>query len=226
MTDWIMKGENISKSFGTGDKEVKALNNVTIDIKRGSLTILKGSSGSGKTTLLNILGGLDQPTVGKVYFDDRELTSMKHKKREAFQLGKIGYIFQSVALISKLTAYENVDIALRIIGMKSKERHDKCVKYLSLVGLGQRLKHYAYELSGGEQQRVAIARSLAVGHDLILADEPTAELDVKTGLKVIKIFKNLIEQEGATIIMTTHDPDLLSIADCIYTLKDGVIIDE
>lgn len=226
MASWMMKTESIFKSFGSGDKELKVLKDISIEIEEGSLTILKGTSGSGKTTLLNIIGGLDNPTSGDVILEDKNLTKMKKKERESYQMGKISYIFQSVALLSKLTAYENVEIGLRIAGLKPKERDERAKHCLKLVGLSQRMYHFPHEMSGGEQQRVAVARALAIGSKLILADEPTAELDSHTGLKIIEIFKKLVEEEGVTVIMTTHDPDIMEFASRVYTLEDGVVVNE
>lgn len=226
MAKCMMKTTAIYKSFGSGDHEVKVLKDINIEIEEGSLTILRGTSGSGKTTLLNILGGLDDPTSGEVHFEDKNFTKMKGKERESYQMGKISYIFQSVALLSKLTAYENVEIGLRIAGLKHKEREERAKHCLKIVGLSGRMTHFPHEMSGGEQQRVAVARALAIGSKMILADEPTAELDTQTGLKIIQIFKDLIEKEGVTVIMTTHDPDVMEFANQVYTLEDGVVVNE
>ncbi len=202
-----------------------ALHDISIQIPEGKLTILRGRSGSGKTTLMNILSALDYPKAGEVIFDGSNLEKMSDGQREEFRKTNVGFVFQSVALIPMMTAYENVEFLLRLAkypGNKRK-RAEECLK---LVGLGQRMHHMPQELSGGEQQRVAIARAIAHKPRIIFADEPTAELDTATGLQVMKIFRELISKEGVTIVMTTHDMGLLEIADCIYHLEDGEIIDE
>lgn len=202
-----------------------ALHDINIQIPAGKLTILRGRSGSGKTTLMNILSALDYPKAGSVVFEGQNLEKLSEVKREEFRKTNVGFVFQSVALIPMMTAYENVEFLLRLANYEGskKKRAEECLK---LVGLGQRMHHMPQELSGGEQQRVAIARAIAHKPKIIFADEPTAELDTATGLQVMKIFKELISKEGVTIVMTTHDMGLLDIADCIYHLEDGEIVDE
>jgi putative ABC transport system ATP-binding protein len=205
-------------------EEFVALHDISIEIPKGKLTMLRGRSGSGKTTLMNILSALDEPKSGSVFFEEKELSAMSEGEREEFRRINVGFVFQSVALIPMMTAFENVEFILRLAqysGNKAK-RAEECLK---LVGLGQRMNHMPQELSGGEQQRVAIARAIAHKPKIIFADEPTAELDTATGLQVMKIFRELIEKEGVTIVMTTHDMGLLDIADCIYHLEDGEIKD-
>lgn len=221
----ILSTENICKQFKTGKETVTALKNVNFKINTGTLTILRGRSGSGKTTLLNLLGGLHEPTSGKIFFKENEITAMTMDEKERFRRLKVGFVFQSHALISLMSAYENVEFSLRFTDMKQGERKENAIKYLKMVGLSERMNHMPYELSGGEQQRVSIARAIAHKTELIFADEPTAELDTHTGLQVVNIFKKLVKEEGLTVVMTTHDPEMMEIADYVYTLEDGVIID-
>lgn len=222
----IIVTEGVKQSFPVASGgEFVVLQDISIQIPEGKLTILRGRSGSGKTTLMNILSALDYPKAGEVIFDGNNLEKMSDAQREEFRKTNVGFVFQSVALIPMMTAYENVEFLLRLAkypGNKRK-RAEECLK---LVGLGQRMHHMPQELSGGEQQRVAIARAIAHKPRIIFADEPTAELDTATGLQVMKIFRELIQKEGVTIVMTTHDMGLLEIADCIYHLEDGEIINE
>ena len=222
----IIVTESVKQSFPVASGgEFVVLHDISIQIPEGKLTILRGRSGSGKTTLMNILSALDYPKAGEVIFDGNNLEKMSDAQREEFRKTNVGFVFQSVALIPMLTAYENVEFLLRLAkypGNKRK-RAEECLK---LVGLGQRMHHMPQELSGGEQQRVAIARAIAHKPRIIFADEPTAELDTATGLQVMKIFRELIQKEEVTIVMTTHDMGLLEIADCIYHLEDGEIINE
>ena len=222
----IIVTESVKQSFPVASGgEFVVLHDISIQIPEGKLTILRGRSGSGKTTLMNILSALDYPKAGEVIFDGNNLEKMSDAQREEFRKTNVGFVFQSVALIPMMTAYENVEFLLRLAkypGNKRK-RAEECLK---LVGLGQRMHHMPQELSGGEQQRVAIARAIAHKPRIIFADEPTAELDSATGLQVMKIFRELIQKEEVTIVMTTHDMGLLEIADCIYHLEDGEIINE
>lgn len=222
----ILHTNNLSRVFRSHDIEVRALNHVNIEIESGQFTILNGRSGSGKTTLINLLGALDTPTEGEIYLEEQNIVTMSEVQRELLRRQKIGFIFQSVALISLMTAYENVELALRIAGYSEKQRKARAEECLTMVGLEKKMKHKPTELSGGEQQRIAIARAIAHNPSIIFADEPTAELDSHTGLLIVKIFMNLIKKEGATIVMTTHDPEMMSIADKVYTLQDGEIVNE
>jgi putative ABC transport system ATP-binding protein len=223
-TNYILKTNHVKRFFPIASGEnFYALKDISIEIPEGSMTILRGRSGSGKTTLMNILGALDKPNEGDVIFDDQNIVTMNEKQRELIRRNSIGFVFQSVSLIPMMTAYENVEYALRLAGIKDnrKKRTEEC---LHLVGLTQRMHHMPQELSGGEQQRVAIARAIAHKPKVIFADEPTAELDSNTGLQIIKIFKDLIESEGVTIVMTTHDVSLMDAGDVVYELGDGEII--
>ncbi|MCL2286850.1 MAG: ABC transporter ATP-binding protein [Firmicutes bacterium] len=224
MSNIILSGKDIKRGFPTGGSTFWALKGIDLTVAENKLTVLKGRSGSGKTTLMNILGALDYPTSGEIMFDGKSLTKISERKRDQVRKSEMGFVFQSVALVSMMTAYENVEFILRINGYPAKDRRKRVENCLERVGLGGRMTHLPPELSGGEQQRVAIARAIAHKPKVIFADEPTAELDTNTGLQVVKIFKDLIEFEGATIVMTTHDPGLMEVADKVYELEDGEII--
>lgn len=219
----MLKTIDVSRCFTTAGNQFWALRDINITAPEGKLTILKGRSGSGKTTLMNILGALDKPTSGQVLLGGNDIVNLDERKRGLIRRRSIGYVFQSVALIPMMSAYENVEYALRLAGMRTgrRERASECLK---MVGLGQRMNHMPQEMSGGEQQRVAIARAIAHKPKVIFADEPTAELDTNTGLQVVKIFKDLCAGEGITIVMTTHDTGLMEIGDMVYELQDGEII--
>ena len=221
----IITGENIKRGFPVaGGETFWALKGINVTVPQGKLTVLKGRSGSGKTTLMNILSALDYPTEGRISFADIELTAASERVRERLRREQMGFVFQSVALIPMMTAFENVEFALRLAGYAGnrKKRAEECLR---MVGLGSRMQHFPQELSGGEQQRVAIARAIAHKPKIIFADEPTAELDTNTGLQVIKIFKELIQSEGITIVMTTHNPEQMKLGDAVYALEDGELID-
>lgn len=222
--DYILTTKQVKRCFPvSGGDDFYALKGITIQIPKSSMTILRGRSGSGKTTLMNILGALDKPSEGEVLLDSQNIVTMSEKERERLRRTSIGFVFQSVSLIPMMTAYENVEYALRLAGYKDnhKKRTEECLR---LVGLTQRMHHMPQELSGGEQQRVAIARAIAHKPKVLFADEPTAELDTHSGLQVMKVFKDLVLAEGVTIIMTTHDISLLGAGDVVYELEDGEII--
>ena len=217
---YIIRAKGVSRAFPVSGKKFWALKDISCDIPEGALTILKGRSGSGKTTLMNILGALDRPTEGKILYGRKNIVRMSENERTLLRRRKIGFVFQSVALIPMMNALENVEYALRL-ARYSGNRTERAKECLRLVGLEKRFKHMPQELSGGEQQRVAIARAIAHKPDVIFADEPTGELDTNTGLRVVKIFKDLISAEGVTIIMTTHDTGLMEIGDCVFEIEDG-----
>lgn len=229
-SDILLSGKNIKKCFRTGaGEDFYALRGVDIDIPRGKLVILKGRSGSGKTTLINALSTLDQVTEGEISFDGEFYSQMNDAKKEQLRRNEMGFVFQSIALVPIMNAYENVDFALRLcdsIGeMSDKEKDERIRHVLELVGMGERIHHLPSQMSGGEQQRVAIARACVTKPKLIFADEPTGALDTETGIKVMKLFKELIEKEGITIVMTTHDPNLMELGDVIYEMEDGELIE-
>jgi putative ABC transport system ATP-binding protein len=222
----ILRTESLSKQFNTGSEIIHALKDVNISIKAGKLTILRGPSGSGKTTLMNILGAIDTPTEGRVYVNNMDITKISNLERDKLRRTDIGFVFQSGGLISNMTAYENVEFALRIANFEPKRRRERVEECLKHVGLLKRMHHMPKELSGGEQQRVAIARAMVHNPKIIFADEPTAALDTNMGLQVVKIFKQMVENSNITVIMTTHDPSMMEIADYVYTLRDGEIENE
>ncbi len=219
----VLEARNISRAFPVAQGEFYALKDVNIAVPEGSLAILKGRSGSGKTTLINILGALDAPTTGSVIFDGADMTGMSEHVKEELRRQKVGFIFQSVSLIPIMTAYENVEFALRLAGVTSdmKNRAGHC---LEMVGLAERMHHMPHEMSGGEQQRVAIARAIAHSPRVVFADEPTAELDSATAVHVMKLFGQLVKSENITIVMTTHDRGLMDMGAVLFELEDGVIL--
>lgn len=222
----IIKTQDLWRTYVVGGQQIHAVKNLSIEIPEGQFTILRGRSGSGKTSLINLLGALDNPTSGKIFFEKMELSSISIKERNEIRKKQIGYVFQTGALLSNMTAFENVDLALRIVGFDKNERKKRVEECLELVGLKKRMAHFPYELSGGEVQRVAIARAIAHRPKVIFADEPTAALDTNRGLQVVKTFKDMVQKEGITVVMTTHDPNMMEIANCVYTLQDGELINE
>lgn len=222
--------KNIKRYFKAGDgTTVHALDGVSMEIKKGTLAILKGRSGSGKTTLLNILSALDMPTEGSVQFLDKNLEQMAEKDREMLRRYEMGFVFQSIALIPTMTAYENVEFALRlaktdVINANTENTQDRVSELLERVGLSKRMDHMPDQLSGGEQQRVAIARAVAHHPKVVFADEPTGALDTAAGFEVMRLFRELIDDEDITIVMTTHDPNLMELGDEVFELSDGIVI--
>jgi len=221
--DIAIRTTGLGKSFVLGNKKtIEVLKNINIEIVKGKLTILKGRSGSGKTTLLNMLSALDEPTAGTVEFLGKDLHKLSVVKRENLRSKRMGFVFQSIALVPVMSAYENVDFALRLAEYEG-DRDKRIKEVMERVGLRSRMHHMANQLSGGEQQRVAIARAVAHCPEVIFADEPTGALDTASGLAVMKLFKELVEKEKATIVMTTHDPNLMELGDEIYEVADGEV---
>lgn len=219
--------QNIKRYFKAGDgTTVHALDGVSMEIKKGTLAILKGRSGSGKTTLLNILSALDMLTDGSVQFLDKNLEQMTEKDREILRRYEMGFVFQSIALIPTMTAYENVEFALRLAknDVINENTHDRVSELLERVGLSKRMDHMPDQLSGGEQQRVAIARAVVHRPKVVFADEPTGALDTAAGFEVMRLFRELIDDEDITIVMTTHDPNLMELGDEVFELSDGIVI--
>lgn len=224
----IIQANNVCMDFNIGDGSVvHALKGINLQIEPNKLSVLRGRSGSGKTTLINILGALDRPISGEVLFlnEDNDITKLSDSARDKLRRGEMAFVFQSVALISTMTAFENVEFALRLQKLPYKQRAARARQALVQVGLEKRMHHRPGEMSGGEQQRVAIARAIAVSPKIIFADEPTAELDLPTGLAVMRLFRELVHDSGLTIVMTTHDTSMMELADIVYTLEDGVISD-
>lgn len=221
MGDPLIRLEKVERVYRLGNQEVHALKGIDLEVGQGSFIALMGRSGSGKTTLLNMMGGLDRPTSGRVAYMGRDLASLSERELTRWRRQEIGLIFQAYALLPALTAIENVELPLRIVGARPRESIAKSRECLKRVGLGKRMYHRSFELSGGEQQRVAIARALVTRPRLILADEPTGELDQATAIQVLELFRSIVESQGVTICMVTHDPVASSYADVTYTLDDG-----
>lgn len=217
--------ENVSKVFRTSEVETTALNDVNLEIKRGDFIAIMGPSGCGKSTLLNILGLLDNPTSGKIYFEGQDITGLNEKSRTKIRKGKIGFVFQSFNLIDDLTVYKNVELPLVYMGVGSRERAQKVTQALERMGILHRKNHYPQQLSGGQQQRVAIARAVVCCPKMILADEPTGNLDSENGNEVINLLSEL-NSEGSTIVMVTHSADDAEKANRIVNLFDGQLITE
>lgn len=220
--DEMIKGHGITRTFSVPGGEFQALKGIDVEIPQGVFAILKGRSGSGKTTLMNILSTLDNPTTGSVVLDNQNIKDLSDYKREELRRKKMGFVFQSVSLIPSLNAYQNVEFALRMSGQRiNKESAARITECLKMVGLANRMTHMPSEMSGGEQQRVAIARSFVHRPKIIFADEPTAELDSVMAARVTETFKQMAAKEGITILMTTHDVGLMGAADMIVELENG-----
>ncbi|RRJ66620.1 ABC transporter ATP-binding protein [Paenibacillus oralis] len=220
----LLTVKDVRRSFPVGGGEIQVLKGINMEVLPGQLVMLKGRSGSGKTTLLNMLGGLDQPTSGEIFFRDKPLHRLSDDKRTVLRRDQIGFIFQAYALLPLLSAWENVELSLRMAGVPTQEWKPRVTHCLELVGLGKRMFHRPFEMSGGEQQRVAIAKAIAHRPKLLLADEPTANLDSQMGAQIMAVFKNIIHTERVTICMTTHDPTILEVADHVYEMVDGKFI--
>jgi putative ABC transport system ATP-binding protein len=221
----MIKIENLTKVFRTEDIETYALNGVSLEIKKGEFVAIMGPSGCGKSTLLNIIGLLDNPSSGIYKFGDTEVGSLKEKDRTGFRKGNIGFVFQSFNLIDEFSVFENVELPLIYLKMSTSERKKRVQEVLQRMKIGHRIKHYPQQLSGGQQQRVAIARAVVCNPGLILADEPTGNLDTKNGLEVMNLLTEL-NQEGATIIMVTHSERDAGFAHRTINLLDGQVITE
>jgi putative ABC transport system ATP-binding protein len=219
----LVRIEDVSRDFQVGNQTIHALRDVTFDVKKSEFVAVIGRSGSGKTTLLNIIAGLDKATKGHVYVGGEDVSSMTDRQLTELRRHELGFVFQSFGLLPLLSAYENVEVALRIAGASVKERGKRANELLDLVGLGRRSHHRPYELSGGEQQRVAIARALANRPALVLADEPTGELDSTTASQIFHLLQEVIATEGVTIITTTHDRLVMEQAQRIVELADGAL---
>ncbi len=214
---------NLIKRYEMGDTTVDALRGVNFQIQRGEYISIMGPSGSGKSTLFNMIGGLDKPTEGRVYIDEVDIAQLDAYELAWLRCRKIGYIFQSFNLIPVMTALENVSLPMIFAGMSADDSREQGISLLSLVGLGDRVQHKPLELSGGQQQRVAIARSLANNPAIVLADEPTGNLDTKTGLEIIALLRRLNAENGVTIITATHDHKMLDVSDRIFHMEDGKV---
>ncbi len=221
----MIKTENLQKVFRTDEVETWALNNVSIEVKEGEFVAIMGPSGCGKSTLLNILGLLDNPTGGKYYLNGVEVGSYTESQRTSLRKGVIGFVFQSFNLIDELNVYENIELPLLYLGVPSAERKRKVEAAMERMGITHRAKHFPQQLSGGQQQRVAIARAVVSGPKLILADEPTGNLDSKNGREVMELLTEL-HKEGTTIVMVTHSQHDAGFADRVINLFDGQVVTE
>jgi ABC-type lipoprotein export system ATPase subunit len=220
---YVISTEDLWRIYKVGSREVPALRGISMGIDRGSFVAVKGRSGSGKTTLLNCLGGLDRPTSGLVRVFGRDLSEMNDREITRWRRNEVGFIFQTFGLLPTLSAYENVELMLRIKGEKAQARRERTLWCLEIVGLANWVRHRPYELSGGQQQRVAIARALANSPRLILADEPTGELDSTTAREILSLFRRIVDEEHVSFLMVSHDPLVDGYVDGILYLKDGQI---
>jgi putative ABC transport system ATP-binding protein len=214
---------DVTRRYGSGHTAVRALRGVSLTVPRGHLVVVSGRSGSGKTTLLNIIGGLDQPTTGSVRIGGRDVTAMSEHERLLMRRTGVAFIFQSFGLIPLLSAAENVGVPLRIAGLDPREREERVARMLAVVGLTEHVRQRPNELSGGQQQRVAIARALAISPDVLIADEPTAQLDLETGVQIMRLLLTVVRSEGITALVATHDEALIDLADEVLRLEDGRI---
>lgn len=221
-----ISAQNVERIYKTTTDDVYALRNINFTIAAGQLVALKGRSGSGKTTLLNCLGGLDTPTSGEILIFGDSLAEMGDAKRTAWRRKQVGFIFQAMGLLPTFSAYENLDVMLRLAGIPRRERKERILDYLEEMGLVQWMNHRPFELSGGQQQRIAIARALVTHPRLILADEPSSELDSETTHHIMEILRKTVEDTGTTILVSTHDSIVDEYADIVLRLQDGVIAEQ
>ena len=224
-TDLVVDVRDVSRRFRVGSEDIWAVRDASLQVRQGEFVALIGRSGSGKTTLLNMIAGLDQPTGGEVFVDGENITTYNESQLTQLRRHRIGFVFQSFGLLPLLSAYENVELALRIAGAGIRERRRRAERLLEQVGLAGRARHRPYELSGGEQQRVAIARALANAPALILADEPTGELDSTTAVSIFSLLHDLVVDEGVTIITTTHDRTVMELVPRVEEMRDGRLLE-
>lgn len=225
MAEAVLTAERVSRVFTTGAGDVHALTDVSLTATRGQLVVVRGPSGSGKTTLLNLLGGLDRPTSGRVLLGDgRELSTLPERDVLEVRRRQIGYVFQSFGLIPVLSAAENVEIPLRLLEVAPAEREARVAAALELVGLGGHAQQRPYELSGGQQQRVGIARALVAAPEVLIADEPTGQLDSRTAATIMELLQGLTRTQGLAAVVATHDPVLIQRADRVVELHDGALV--
>jgi len=220
----VVVTHGLGRDYMVGASVVHALRDVDLEVGHGELVAVRGRSGSGKTTLLSLIGGLDRPTSGDIVLDGRSLAGMDGDALVDLRRRKVGFIFQAFGLLSILTAAENVEVPLRLVRADPRERDDRVAVLLELVGLGGRARHRPHELSGGEQQRVAIARALANRPDVLLADEPTGQLDSATGRSIMSLLRSVVRSEGVTALIATHDPLIVDMAARVVELRDGRLV--
>ena len=221
----VLAAVNVGRVYRLGSEEIVAVDDVSLDVPAGKFVALVGRSGSGKTTLLNLMAGLDQATSGSILFEDRDMADMSENELIELRRHRIGFVFQSFGLLPLLSAFENVELPLRISGARSREREQRANEALEMVGLAARSRHRPYELSGGEQQRVAIARAMVIRPSLMLADEPTGELDSSNARAIFGLFAEMVKEEGISVVAATHDSTLLNLADEVLEMRDGRIIE-
>lgn len=221
MSDVVLRCEGLTRTYGSGATEVRALVSAELEVRAGELVVLRGPSGSGKTTLLNLLGGLDKPTAGEVRLGDRVVTGASERDLVDMRRREIGYIFQTFALLSALSAAENVELPMRLIGVPAAERAERVADLLAVVGLADHAAQRPNELSGGQQQRLGIARALANNPRLIIADEPTGQLDSLNAEAMMALISSLVHDRGVAAVVSTHDPRMAAHADRILEIRDG-----
>lgn len=220
----LLSVKGVERSFDVGGQKLRVLKGINLTLEPNRLIMLKGRSGSGKTTLMNLMGGLDRPTEGEIFFQGKPFHQWNDDKRTEVRRKDIGFIFQAYALMPLLSAYENVELSLRMAKKPRSEWKSRVTACLELVGLAKRMHHRPFEMSGGEQQRVAIAKAIAHRPSLLLADEPTAELDSQMAAQVMAVFREIVRTENVTICMTTHDTTIMEVADHVYEMVDGVFV--
>jgi putative ABC transport system ATP-binding protein len=222
---FVVETRDLVREYAVGDGIVRAVDGISLAVEPGQLVAVRGRSGSGKTTLLSLIGALDRPTSGSAHVAGLPVSEMPEKELVGFRRRTIGFIFQSFGLLPILSAAENVEIPLRLVAEEPRKRDARVKELLELVGLADRARHRPFELSGGEQQRVAIARALANRPRLLLADEPTGQLDSQTGREVMALIRSIVQREGTTAVVATHDPALIDLADRLVELRDGKIVE-
>lgn len=220
----MVEAVDLVREYATEAGPVRAIDRISLRVPRAQLVAIRGRSGSGKTTLLSLIGGLDRPTEGRIVVDGEPISELNEEELVQFRRRRIGFVFQTMGLLPILSAAENVEIPLRLISTEPAVRKARVRELLEMVGLGERIDHRPHELSGGEQQRVAICRALANRPGLLLADEPTGQLDSDTGREIVKVLRTIVRDEGITAIMATHDPTLIDLADQVIELRDGSIV--
>jgi ABC-type lipoprotein export system ATPase subunit len=221
----IVRVQAVTRVYHVDSRQVPALRGVDLAVGSGKVVALRGRSGSGKTTLLNCIGGLDRPTSGEVWFEGHDVTHLSERGWVSLRRRRIGFVFQAHALLATYSAWENIDLMLRLAGMRRRERQERTEEVLALMGLTKWRDHRTFELSGGQQQRVAIARAIAPCPSLILADEPTGELDSATGQQILALFRRIADRDGTTVLIATHDLAVDAFADEVFHLEDGRILE-
>ena len=222
----VIRIRDLHKTYKMGDIEVHALRGINLTIQRSEFVAVMGASGSGKSTIMNIMGCLDRPTSGAYFLEGEDVSSLSSDEWAHIRNQKIGFVFQGFNLLNRTSAVENVELPMMYNGLQSRERRQRALEVLKLVGLGERSHHLPNQLSGGQQQRVAVARSLVNRPSLILADEPTGNLDTKTSVEIMELFQNLNEKEGITIVLVTHEPDIAAYAQRQIVFRDGLVISD